>query len=112
MRMRRGRSTLSFLERIAEHSKKVRAKVASLPPGEERDAMLLKMKQAERAARISHWLSSGEEATEPPTSICFTRSHRPILVHLPRRSPRPSRDPLPRNGGYSCATTMNSISVG
>jgi hypothetical protein len=47
---------LSFLERIAEHSKRVRAKAASVPPGEERDAMLQKLEQAERAARISRWL--------------------------------------------------------
>ena len=73
MQMRRGQSTLSLLERIAEHSRKVRAKAASLPPGEERDAMLQKLKQVERAARISHWLSSGEEATEPLEEVSLLR---------------------------------------
>jgi hypothetical protein len=55
---------LSFLERLAEHANKVRAKAAELPPGEEQDAMMAKLEQAQRAARISRWLSSGEEAPE------------------------------------------------
>jgi hypothetical protein len=63
----------TFLERIAGHSKKVRAKAASLPPGEERDAMLQKLKQAETAASISQWLSSGEEQAEPPKEVSLLR---------------------------------------
>jgi hypothetical protein len=66
---RRVRHNLSFLERLAEHSKKVRAKVASLPPGQERDVMLDKLKQTERAARISRWLSSAEMEAEPPEEV-------------------------------------------
>jgi hypothetical protein len=64
---------LRFLERIAEHSKRVRAKAASVPPGEERDALLQKLKQAERAAHISRWLSSGEDDPGPPEEIGFLR---------------------------------------
>jgi hypothetical protein len=69
----RQRVRSSFLERIAEHSKKVGANAASPQPGEERDAMLQKLEQAERAARISSWLSSGEEEAEPPDDIEFLR---------------------------------------
>ena len=66
---RRSRPVLSFLERIAEHSRRARTKVASMPPGNERDAMLQKLKQAETAARISIWLSSGEQQAEPPEEV-------------------------------------------
>jgi hypothetical protein len=62
---RRVKHTLSFLERIAEHSEMVRAQVTALPPGRERDAMLEKLRRTETAARISEWLSSGEEEAEP-----------------------------------------------
>ena len=65
----RSRPVLSFLERIAEHSKKARAKAVSMPPGKEREAMLQKLKQAETAARISVWLSSGEQEAEPPEEV-------------------------------------------
>jgi hypothetical protein len=63
-RRRRARQTLSFLERLAEHATKVRDRAAALPPGEERDAVMAKLEQAQRAAPISRWLSSGEEAPE------------------------------------------------
>jgi hypothetical protein len=66
---RRVKHNLSFLERLAEHSKKVRAQAVSLPPGHERDVMLDKLKQTERAARISRWLSSGEVDAEPPEEV-------------------------------------------
>lgn len=66
---RRVRHNLSFLERLAEHSKKARAKVASLPPGRERDVMLDKLKQTERAAQISRWLSSAEMDAEPTEEV-------------------------------------------
>jgi hypothetical protein len=66
MRQRRGRikQSLSFIERLAQHATKVRESAAALPPGEEHDAMMAKLEQAQRAARISRWLSSGEEAPE------------------------------------------------
>lgn len=54
---RKSRPTSTFLERLAEHERKVREKAASLPEGEEREAMLLKVEQAKRAARISQLLS-------------------------------------------------------
>ena len=70
---RRVSHNLSFLERLADHSKKVRAKVASLPPGQERDVMLDKLKQSERAARISRWLSSAEMDVEPSEEVGQSR---------------------------------------
>ena len=69
MKRNRSRPVLSFLERIAEHSKRARTKAASMAPGKERDAMLQKLKQAETAARISVWLSSGEQDAEPPEEV-------------------------------------------
>jgi hypothetical protein len=56
-------------ERLAEHSKAVHA----LPIGRERDAMLKKLKQAERAAQISRWLSSAEEEAEPPEELAYLK---------------------------------------
>jgi hypothetical protein len=66
MQQRRGRikQDLSFLERLAQHAAKVRDTAVALPPGQERDAMMARLEQAQRAARISRWLSSGEEAPE------------------------------------------------
>ena len=62
MAKRRGvKHTLSFLERLADHSNKVRVTAASLPEGQERDAMCERLNRIETAARISRWLSSGEE---------------------------------------------------
>jgi len=40
-----GQAHLSLFERLAAHSQNVRAKAASLPAGQERDAMLEKLKQ-------------------------------------------------------------------
>jgi hypothetical protein len=62
---RRAKQTLSFLERLAAHSESVRAKADALPVGAAREAMLQKLEQAERAARITRWLSSGEQEPEP-----------------------------------------------
>jgi hypothetical protein len=68
---RRVKHTLSFLERLANHSNKVRAKAVQLPEGQERDAMFEKLKRTETAARISQWLSSGEE--DPPEEFHFLK---------------------------------------
>jgi hypothetical protein len=65
---RRSKHTQSFLERLAEHANKVRSKAESLPAGREREAMLEKLKQAERATQISRWLSS-TDAAEPPEEL-------------------------------------------
>jgi hypothetical protein len=67
----RVKHTISFLERLANHSNKVRAKAVSLPEGQERDAMFEKLKRTETAARISQWLSSGEE--DPPEELHFLK---------------------------------------
>lgn len=66
---RKVKHTLSFIERLANHSNLVRAKATSLPEGQERDAMLEKLRRTETAAQISRWLSSGEQEAEPPEEI-------------------------------------------
>lgn len=70
---RRVKHTLSFFERLAAHSQNVRAKVALLPAGQERDAMVEKLKQAEGAARITRWLSSAEEDIEQPEGLEYPK---------------------------------------
>jgi hypothetical protein len=61
------KETLSFLERLAEHSKRVRSKADALSFGHKRDVVLEEVKQAERAA--SPWLSSAEQETESPEEL-------------------------------------------
>jgi len=63
---RRVKHTLSFLERLANHSNKIRERAASLPEGHERDAICERLRRVETAARISRWLSSGEREAELP----------------------------------------------
>jgi hypothetical protein len=63
-RRSRIKQTRSFVERLIEHAESVRAKAASLSIGAERDAILEKLEQTERAVEISRWLSSAE--LQPP----------------------------------------------
>jgi CRP-like cAMP-binding protein len=63
-RRSRIKQTRSFVERLIEHAESVRAKAASLSMGAERDAILEKLEQTERAVEISRWLSSAE--LQPP----------------------------------------------
>jgi hypothetical protein len=60
MRRRRIKHTRSFIERLKAHAECVRAKAASLPLGTERNAVLEKLEQTERAVEISRWLSSAD----------------------------------------------------
>ena len=72
VKRRRVQHTLSFVERIAEQTKKVRAKAQSLPDYQRRDGVVAsKLKQIETAERISQWLSSGEQDVEPSEELTY-----------------------------------------
>jgi hypothetical protein len=56
----------SFEENIAAEKARLKAQVAKLQPGPQKDEMLRKMRQLETAARINEWLSSpGLQPPEP-----------------------------------------------
>ena len=58
---RRRRSTPHTLEdRIAAEKTRLLAQVAKLPPGSERDRLLEKIVQLERASHMNKWLTSPE----------------------------------------------------
>jgi hypothetical protein len=47
----------SFEERLERHPDDVTKRAVQLPPGEERDALMKKQVQTERAIQICAWLS-------------------------------------------------------
>ena len=57
---RRRSSTHTFEDRIAAEKVRVEAQVAKLPPGSERDTLLEKIVQLERASHMNKWLTSPE----------------------------------------------------
>ena len=58
MQRRRFKNTLSFPDRLAKEAKRFRQEAESKPPGQERDDLLRKARQAETAAHIDQWVSS------------------------------------------------------
>ncbi|MDI3562507.1 hypothetical protein [Bradyrhizobium sp. Arg816] len=64
MNRRRFKQTESLGERLRHQSKRIRLKSDSLPPGEERDQLLKKVRDVDMAARIQDWLRS--PSLQPP----------------------------------------------
>jgi hypothetical protein len=64
MNRRRFKQTESLEERLRHQSKRIRLKADSLPPGEERDQLLKKVRDVDMAARIQDWLRS--PGLQPP----------------------------------------------
>jgi hypothetical protein len=58
MQSRRFKNTLTFPDRMAEEAERFRQEAETKPPGQERDDLLRKARQAETAAHIDEWLSS------------------------------------------------------
>ena len=54
----RKRPPLSFQERLSNFVQNARATAKRLPPGAERQDLLLKVREGEAAAKIDRWLSS------------------------------------------------------
>jgi hypothetical protein len=55
---RRFKHCVSFQDRLATFAQDARDEAAMLPPGIERDDMLLKARQADTAARLDDWAKS------------------------------------------------------
>jgi hypothetical protein len=63
--MQRQRSvTHTFEENVAAEKARLKAQVAKLPPGPQRDGLLKKIRQLETASHISEWLNS--PGLQPP----------------------------------------------
>ena len=57
---RRYKQVKSLEERLAEEAKRLREEAKLLPPGNQREALLRKARQAETGSHLSEWLRSPE----------------------------------------------------
>jgi hypothetical protein len=64
MHRRRVKQTAPLDERLAEMAQQLRDEAAALPPGEAREEIERKFRQAEIAANITRWVSS--PGLQPP----------------------------------------------
>jgi len=64
-RRRRFRQTKSLEERLADEAARLREQAELLPPGQLRDEVLRKARQAETGAHMSEWLTS--PGLQPPS---------------------------------------------
>jgi hypothetical protein len=62
--MSQPKQTISLKERLASFAKEVRTKASRLPPGDERDTLLKKARQADTAAHLDKWANS--PGLQPP----------------------------------------------
>jgi hypothetical protein len=58
MQRRRFKNTLTFPDRLTKEAERFRQEAEAKPPGQERDDLLRKARQAETAAHIDQWISS------------------------------------------------------
>jgi hypothetical protein len=58
MQRRRFKQTSSLTERLVEDTSHLQEKLASLPPGPERDAVVKRIRQNETASHLTEWLRS------------------------------------------------------
>jgi hypothetical protein len=58
MQRRRFKNVLSFPDRLANESNRLREEAEALPHGPERDAILRTARQADIASHMDEWLSS------------------------------------------------------
>jgi len=67
MQQSRSKQIEPFQDRIASFGRKAREKAAQLPPGPERDALLMKARLADTGAHVEDW------ANLPPLRWAFQR---------------------------------------
>nr|WP_029583751.1 hypothetical protein [Bradyrhizobium sp. URHD0069] len=58
MQRRRFKNILTFPDRLAKEAERFRQEAETKPPGQERDDLLRKARQAETAAHIDQWINS------------------------------------------------------
>ncbi len=64
---RRFKQTTSLAERLVQNAGELKAKLATLPPGPERDRIVRQIRQNETAANIDGWLKS--PGLQPPQAV-------------------------------------------
>lgn len=67
LRRRRFKQTLTLSERLVQDVEHLKTRLATLPPGPERDQLLKRIRQNETAANIDQWLTS--PGLQPPQAI-------------------------------------------
>lgn len=65
MQRRRFRTILTLPDRPEKEATRLREEAETKPPGQERETLLRKARQADTAARINEWISS--PGLRPPT---------------------------------------------
>jgi hypothetical protein len=63
---RRNKQAMSFKDRLLEEAAKFREAAERLAPGTERELLMRRVYQAERAAEITDWLAKPDTAPPPP----------------------------------------------
>jgi len=63
-RLRSRLKTLSFPDPLSQEAERLRAEADKLPPGETRDLLLRKARQADTATHVDDWLNS--PGLQPP----------------------------------------------
>jgi hypothetical protein len=64
MQRRRFKQTLTFPDPLSQEAERLRAEADKLPPGETRDSLLRKARQADTATHVNDWLNS--PGLQPP----------------------------------------------
>lgn len=67
LKRRRFKQTLNLSERLIEDIELLKAQVAKLAPGPERDQVIRRIRQNETASHIDEWLRS--PGLQPPTGL-------------------------------------------
>ena len=67
IKRRRFKQTASLSERLVQNAEELKAKLATLPPGPERDRIVRQIRQNEIAANIDQWLTS--TGLQPPQEV-------------------------------------------
>jgi len=69
---RRVKHKLTFEERLTEEARRYRVEAESLPPGRDRDVLLMRVRQTETALRMTAWLQS--PGLQPPKQVAELKS--------------------------------------
>ena len=67
IKRRRFKQTQSLSERLVQDVEQLKARLATLPPGPERDRVVRRIRQNEIAANIDQWLTS--PGLQPPQEL-------------------------------------------
>ena len=85
---RRIKHTLSFEERLAQHAAHLRHAARNMPLGKERDDLLKRARQAETAAGINRWLSTGPKQSDQQLSQHVGKMVQSMSLELRRDQDR------------------------